>query len=275
VPQKICLWLLLIALPALAQTPEALLSGLSAEDQRWVNLTCPRTLPPSLWNRCITREANALTGGMPDLSALQPEQRDWIDRSCPYTLGPRLTISCRTRELSALSREGPDLSKLSSEHRAWVLRSCPSTLGPRLTLSCLERQVNALAGGVPDLSMLSQEHRSWILRSCPNSLGPQLAISCLNRERNALVNKHDSVSTRTPSRAPPQSSNLVQSYAVDGAHNEELFVINGQTFKAQTNCSNLSQGDTVTFTEGDPSGRCQSAVLLNVRTQERCAVWCM
>jgi hypothetical protein len=236
--------LLAAALSALAQTPEALLSNLSPEYQAWVNRSCPKSLGPSLWNSCVGREVGALSGGVPDLSQLRPDDRNWL------------------------------------------LRSCPSTLGPSLAISCLNRELQALAGGMPSLSMLPPDKRAWVEQACPKSLGPALYRSCINREASAAAGTatpptsevvppppiSNSPAPRRPRPAAP--SRRAQSYAVEVSHNDELFIINGEKFEAQTYCFNMEEGDPVIFLEGNPFGACASAVILNLRTKEKCDVWC-
>lgn len=64
------------------------------------------------------------------------------------------------------------------------------------------------------------------------------------------------------------------SYEIEVSYNDELFIINGEKFEAQAYCFNMEEGDKVIFLEGNPYGACASAILLNLRTQERCDVWC-
>lgn len=64
------------------------------------------------------------------------------------------------------------------------------------------------------------------------------------------------------------------SYEIEVSHNDELFVINGEKFEAQTYCFNMEEGDSVIFLDGSPLGACASATLLNLRTRDKCQVWC-
>lgn len=64
------------------------------------------------------------------------------------------------------------------------------------------------------------------------------------------------------------------SYAIEVAHNDELFIINGEKFEAQAYCMGWEEGDQVLFLDGSPLGACASAELLNLRTKEKCNVWC-
>ncbi len=64
------------------------------------------------------------------------------------------------------------------------------------------------------------------------------------------------------------------SYEIEVSHNDELFVINGEKFEAKTYCFNMDEGDSVIFIEGSALGACASATLINLRTKDKCEVWC-
>jgi len=70
------------------------------------------------------------------------------------------------------------------------------------------------------------------------------------------------------------SVNAATSYVIDVSHNDELFIINGEKYEAQTYCFNMEKGDRDIFLEGSPFGACASAKLLNLRTKDVCEVWC-
>lgn len=63
-------------------------------------------------------------------------------------------------------------------------------------------------------------------------------------------------------------------YTIEFSHNDELFIINGEKFKAKTYCFGMEQGDRVAFIEGSPFGACSSAKLINIRNEKICDVWC-
>lgn len=63
-------------------------------------------------------------------------------------------------------------------------------------------------------------------------------------------------------------------YTIEVSHNDELFIINGEKFEAKTYCFDMEEGDPVIFIEGNAFGACASAVILNLRTKEKCYVWC-
>jgi hypothetical protein len=66
----------------------------------------------------------------------------------------------------------------------------------------------------------------------------------------------------------------VTEYEIEVSHNDELFIINGEKYEAKIYCFNMEEGDRVIFLEGSPYGTCSSAELLNLRTKEKCEVWC-
>jgi hypothetical protein len=65
-----------------------------------------------------------------------------------------------------------------------------------------------------------------------------------------------------------------QRYIVELSNNDELFIINGEKFEARTYCFNIYEGDEVVFLEGSALGVCVSAEILNLRTNEKCSLWC-
>lgn len=231
----------LVSGATLAQSPDTALRSLPQAQQDWVNRSCPRSLGPSLWSSCVIREVRALKGGVPDLSMLSEADRAWAQRSCPSSLGPSLAISCLSRELAALSAGMPRIDQLPPDKRAWVQQSCPLSLGPSLYRSCAEREMRALMAGSPTAR---PQPAPPVAQALPRST-PRLRGS-----RRADV------------------------YVIEKSHNDELFIINGEKFEAQTYCFNMEEGDEVMFLDGSPFGACASATLLNLRTREKCEVWC-
>lgn len=268
---------------AYAQSPDERLSTLSPGHQAWVNRACPKSFPPSLWTSCVAREAAALSRGVPDLTGLSVEHQAWVLSSCPNSFPPSLAISCRTREKAALSRGVPDLSGLNHEDRAWVLRSCPGSFPPTLAVSCRARELAALKRGVPSLAHLPADRQAMVQQSCPRSLPPSVYGPCLTREATAGsdVQRVPKVSppavgaTPTPPRARRATpSRRSDRYEIEVSHNDELFIINGEKFEAQSYCFDMEEGDQVIFLEGSPFGACASAAILNLRTRQTCNVWC-
>jgi len=64
------------------------------------------------------------------------------------------------------------------------------------------------------------------------------------------------------------------SYEIEVAHNDELFIINGEKYEAKTYCMGWDAGDEVIFLEGSPFGACASATLYNKSKRDTCEVWC-
>lgn len=242
--QAILLALWLFAASAAAQAPDELLAKLTPENQAWVNRSCPQSLGPSLWNNCVRREVSALARGIPDISRLGSEERNWLLRSCPSSLGPSLAISCLTRERIALTAGMPSIANLPPDKQARIRQACPQSLPPSLYKSCVNRESSASAG---------------VARPPAPSSAPSPAIA------------------GAPARVPTRRirpGGRADTYEIEVSHNDELFVINGEKYEAQTYCFNMEEGDPVMFLEGNAFGACASAVILNLRTREKCSVWC-
>ncbi|CCO45115.1 conserved exported hypothetical protein [Vibrio nigripulchritudo SOn1] len=220
-----------------AQTPDELLDGLKPSMKQWVERSCSRNLGPSLWSSCVNREVRALQGDFPNLSTLTGEQKDWLQRSCPTSLGPSLTISCYNREFRAFS-DMPSLAGLTAQQSSWVQDSCSKTLGPSLYSSCLKREISAVKG----------------------------SASTPTKDTEIYVPQRSSL--------PRTSSSSRNSYPIEVAHNDELFIINGEKFEAKTYCLGWYEGQDVIFVDGSPYGVCASATLLNLDNKETCEVWC-
>lgn len=63
-------------------------------------------------------------------------------------------------------------------------------------------------------------------------------------------------------------------YVIEAAHDDDVFIINGEKFEAQTFCLGWDEGERVIFLDGSPFGACASATLYNVDKKEKCDVWC-
>jgi hypothetical protein len=136
---------------------------------------------------------------------------------------------------------------------------------------------------MPKLDHLSADHRAWVQQSCPESLGPTLYKACAEREARALTSGVSPPRQQVgpsafpaPLRSSPQHRRARRAdvYLIETSHNDEIFVINGEKFEAKTYCFNMEEDDEVMFLEGSPLGVCVSAMLLNLRTRQKCAVWC-
>jgi hypothetical protein len=82
------------------------------------------------------------------------------------------------------------------------------------------------------------------------------------------------VASTVKSRAKESTNNNEKGYPIEVAHNDELFIINGEKYEAKTYCLGWDQGERVVFLEGSAFGACASAKLLNVNRNEVCEVWC-
>ena len=91
-------------------------------------------------------------------------------------------------------------------------------------------------------------------------------------EKGQLALVKSGVSLHGQSQAP--SNKAADSYQIEFAHNDELFVINGEKFEAKTYCLGWDVGDSVVFIDGSPYGACASAELYNLNRKEICEVWC-
>ena len=72
----------------------------------------------------------------------------------------------------------------------------------------------------------------------------------------------------------PTTASTSRKYEVESSVNDEVFVIEGEVFKAKVYCFNVNEGDKVIFIEGKPGGTCVSAEFINLRTSSSCRVWC-
>lgn len=64
------------------------------------------------------------------------------------------------------------------------------------------------------------------------------------------------------------------SYMIEIAHNDEVFIINGERYKAKTYCFGFEEGDEVIFLDGNAYGTCVAATIFNLRTKKNCELWC-
>lgn len=129
---------------ASADTFDTQLNQLPADQRAWVTRSCRRSLGPSLYKDCMSREIDALLSPWPDLSDLSQADLAWVQQSCPYSLGPNLYKDCITRDSEALRAQLPAMTDINDEDRAWIAQSCPKSLGPSLYLACVTRESNAL-----------------------------------------------------------------------------------------------------------------------------------
>ena len=91
-------------------------------------------------------------------------------------------------------------------------------------------------------------------------------------EKGQLTLVKSGISLNQQSNAPKNTT--TDSYQIEFAHNDEVFIINGEKFEAQTYCLGWDVGDSVLFIDGSPLGACASAKLFNINRKEACDVWC-
>lgn len=126
------------------------------------------------------------------------------------------------------------------------------------------------------LALLSTHDLTGPGKDCP--LGD---MSCFGRAADAMSARYQRL-VSTPGWRQNRCDVVVQlergagtgTYAIEMSHNDELFIINGEKFKAKTYCFGMERGDRVKFIEGSAFGACASARLLNIRTERICDVWC-
>ncbi|MDX5371899.1 MAG: hypothetical protein LPK18_05630 [Pseudomonadaceae bacterium] len=112
-------------------------------------------------------------------------------------------------------------------------------------------------------------------------------IQCLQQEGAAMQQRYTALTQSSPWKynncdeviKVESSANNTQNsndevYTIETSHNDELFIINGEKFEAQTYCMDLFEGDQVIFIEGSPLGACSSAKVVNLRTRNECNLWC-
>lgn len=73
--------------------------------------------------------------------------------------------------------------------------------------------------------------------------------------------------------AQPTICAAAEKFEIEAMDNDEIIVIDGEVYRAQTYCMGWERGETVIFAEGTP-GACASAKLVNLSRGEVCAVWC-
>lgn len=101
----------------------------------------------------------------------------------------------------------------------------------------------------------------------------------IERMRNELIESGSSLNLNSLNLnslkyAPRKIQKRSRSYPIEYSFNDELFIINGEKFRAQTYCFGMYEGDEVIFIEGSELGHCVSAELLNISSGDECSVWC-
>lgn len=105
------------------------------------------------------------------------------------------------------------------------------------------------------------------------TLNDKNVLAVTEKGQITLAKSGVSLNTKTTAQKT-KSPSVPDSYLIEVAHNDELFIINGEKFEAQTYCLGWEQGESVIFTEGSALGVCVSAELYNLNRKESCSVWC-
>lgn len=106
-------------------------------------------------------------------------------------------------------------------------------------------------------------------------------LDCHERQADEMYERMDSVA-RSPEWRRNKCDTILQaesgsdddSYIIENSHDNELFIINDETFEARTYCYGMEKGDEVIFLDGSPRGACATAEVLNLRTKDRCDLRC-
>lgn len=61
--------------------------------------------------------------------------------------------------------------------------------------------------------------------------------------------------------------------SIESSVDNRNFLINGIQFAAKTFCPNFEVGDEVVFVDGNPDGSSADATIVDMRSNEACAVW--
>jgi len=133
--------------------------------------------------------------------------------------------------------------------------------------------------GIGCLSLWRYEGKMVLINSPSLFLGIGARLIILDSNQDCkiwdskFIGQWDSLSFQKRDPVNSQAPD-VKKYVIEAAYNDEIFVINGETYKAKTCCFNMMSGDPVIFLEGSPLGACASAIIYNLRTQKECRCWC-
>lgn len=193
----------------------------------------------------------------------------------------------------------------STFHRPLTSTSGPEGMNVKKTILVLGCLLSSAAFGQQDLDQSARalgfrsfQHYQQARASCMDLLSKNPLVSgnlncgtnveCLQREADAMQRLYQAL-TQSPAWVNNKCDVVVQieqglrgggsgsrreSYEIEVSHNDELFIINGEKFEAKTYCFNMEEGDEVIFIEGSTLGACASATVVNLRTKDKCELWC-
>lgn len=184
--------------------------------------------------------------------------------------------TCMTGQYKILCKHGllsqSELRQVKEAERRENLSTCSSGKYPSLCNRSLLSKA--------ELKQVIEAERLENLSTCLNGAYPTLCNhSLLTAQERSEVNKAEksaSERAKQPQQARPVAPVLRSrdGYLIEVAHNDELFIINGEKYEAQTYCLGWDEGEEVLFLEGSPYGACASAKLYNFNRRESCDVWC-
>ena len=130
-----------------------------------------------------------------------------------------------------------------------------------------------------ELLQVREAERQNNLQTC---LSGAYAVLCdrtiLSQEELVKVNAVEAsakVNASNRENTSPRPSRVTNgAYLIEMAHDDELFIINGEKYEAQTYCIGWEEGDEIIFIEGSEYGACASAEIFNLDRRESCDVWC-
>ena len=120
-----------------------------------------------------------------------------------------------------------------------------------------------------ELQKVKNAERQENLNTCLNG---SYAVLC-NR---SMITKEELTRVNEAEKSAEKKEKKAQNLPtpIESVHNYELFIINGEQFKAKTHCLGWYEGDDVIFVEGSAFEACASAKLYNLNLKESCDVWC-
>jgi hypothetical protein len=205
-------------------------------------------------------------------SALTPEQRKQATEArrlenLKTCLSGKYSTLCNHSLLSATERK--DVVEAEKQEN---LRTCMS--GKYKTL-CKHHLLSQT-----ELQQVKEAERQENLKTCLNGSYASLCnhsiltkeeLSRVSEAEKRAADKARKIQTSPTYSAPRRARD---GYLIEVAHNDELFIINGEKYEAQTYCLGWDEGDEVIFVEGSAFGACASAKLYNMNRRESCDVWC-
>ena len=131
-----------------------------------------------------------------------------------------------------------------------------------------------------ELQQTREAERRENLKVCLSGSYPTLcSYSLLTDSERVQVKQAEAIAAERAkqlqkSRPTAPSRRSADGYLIEVVYDDELLIINGEKYEAQTYCLGWEEGEEVLFIEGSPYGACASAKLYNLNRRESCDVWC-